>query len=87
MVSGIAPIAPASGAFGNFTVKNSQFTKIATDGINTYGQWSISDTSFGSIAGNGIVAFSGVTTISGDTFTNIGGSDTYSAGGSFVVLP
>jgi len=87
MVSGIAPVAPASGAFGNFTVKNSQFTKIATDGINTYGQWSISDTSFGSIAGNGIVAFSGVTTISGDTFTNIGGSDTYSAGGSFVVLP
>jgi len=64
---------------------NSQFTNIATNGVETYGQWSISNTSFGSIVGDGIVADFGVTTVSGDTFANIGGSDMYSAGGSFVV--
>ena len=50
------------------------------------GQWNISNTSFGSIAGNGVQADSGVTTVSRDTFSNIGGSNMYSAGGSFVVL-
>jgi hypothetical protein len=87
MWAGIAPYAPVSGAFNDFTVTNSQFTNIATNGIETYGQWNVFNTSFGSIAGNGIVADSGVTAISADTFTNIGGSDLYSAGGSwsFVV--
>jgi len=33
-----------------------------------------------------IVADFGVTTVSGDEFSNIGGSDMYSAGGSFAVV-
>jgi hypothetical protein len=86
MWAGIAPYLPASGAFDDFTVTNSQFTYIATNGIETYGQWNISNTSFGPIAGSGIVADSGVTTVSGDTFTDIGGSDMYPAGGTFVEL-
>jgi len=86
MWAGIAPYLPTAGVFSDFTVTNSQFTNIATNGIETYGSWNISNTGFGSIAGDGIVADSGVTTVSGDTFTNIGGSDMYSAGGSFVVL-
>ena len=86
MWAGIAPYAPASAAFNDFTVTNSQFTNIATNSVETYGQWSISNTSFGLIAGNGIQADSGVTTVSRDTFANIGGSDMYSTGGTFVVL-
>jgi hypothetical protein len=89
MWSGIAPYAPISGAFKGFTVSNSQFTNIGTNGIETYGQWTIYNTSFGSIAGSGIVADSGVTTVStvsANTFTNIGGSNMYSAGGTFVIL-
>jgi hypothetical protein len=86
MWAGISLYQPAAGVFTDFTVTNSQFTNIATNGIETYGQCNISNTSFASIAGNGIVADSEVTTVSGDTFTNIGGSDMYSAGGSFVVL-
>jgi hypothetical protein len=85
MWAGIAPYEPAAGVFTYFTVTNSQFTNIGTNGIETYGQWNVSNTSFQSIAGNGIVADSGVTTVSGDTFANIGGSDMYSNGGSFVV--
>jgi len=85
MWAGIAPYAPASGVFDRFAITNSQFTNIATNAVETYGQWNISDTSFGWIAGNGIMADSGVTTVSGNTFTNIGGSNMYSAGGSFVV--
>jgi hypothetical protein len=86
MWAGIAPYLPASGGFNDFTVSNSNFANIGTNGIETYGQWNVSNTSFGSIAGNGIMADSGVTTVSGDTFTNIGGSNMYSAGGTFVVL-
>ena len=86
MSAGISLYQPAAGTFSDFTVTNSQFTNIATNGVETYGTWMISNTSFGSIVGNGIVADSGVTTVSGNTFTNIGGSDMYSAGGSFVVL-
>jgi hypothetical protein len=85
-MTGIAPYVPASSASNDFSVTNSQFTNIATNGIETYGQWNISNTSFGSIAGNGIVSDSGLTTVSADTFTNIGGSDMFSAGGIFVVL-
>jgi len=86
MWSGIAPYLPISSSFTNFTVTNSEFTNISTNGVETYGQWTISNTSFASIVGNAIVADFGVTTVSGDTFTNVGGSDTSSAGGSFVVL-
>jgi hypothetical protein len=86
MWAGIAPYAPAAGAFNDFTVTNSQFTNITTNGIETFGQWNISNTSFGSIGGSGIQADSGITTVSRDKFANIGGSDMYSAGGSFVVL-
>jgi hypothetical protein len=86
MWAGIAPYLPVSGAFTDFNLSNSVLTNIATNGVETYGQWNISDTSFESIAGNGIVADFGVTTVSGDTFTNIGGSNMSSAGGSFVVL-
>lgn len=86
MWAGIAPYEPATGACSDFTVTNSQFTNIGTNGIESYGQWNVFRTSFQSIAGNGIVADTGVTTVSEDAFTNIGGSDMYSAGGSFVVL-
>jgi hypothetical protein len=86
MWAGIAPYLPAAGAFNDFTVRNSQFTNIGTNGIETYGSWNVFYTSFGSIAGNAIMSDSGVTTVSGDTFTEIGGADMYSAGGTFVVL-
>lgn len=84
MWAGIAPYLPMSGAFDNFTVTNSKFRNIRTNGIETYGSWTVSNTNFESIAGNGIMADSGVTTVSADTFTNIGGSDMSSAGGTFV---
>jgi hypothetical protein len=84
MWAGIAPYLPAAGAFNDFTATNSQFTNIATNGIETFGQWNIFNSSFRSIAGNGIRADSGVTTVSGDTFTNIAGKDLYSGGGTFV---
>jgi hypothetical protein len=83
--AGIAPYLPAFGAFNDFTVTNSHFTNVATNGIETFGQWSVVDNRFESIAGSGIVADSGVTTVSENRFTNIG-TDMYSAGGSFVVL-
>lgn len=86
MWAGIAPYLPVSGAFTDFNLSNSVLTNIATNGVETYGQWNVSNTSFERIAGDGIVADFGVTTVSGDTFANIGGSDMYSAGGSFVVL-
>jgi hypothetical protein len=86
MWAGIAPYLPASGEFSDFTVTNSHFTNIATNGIETFGQWSVVNNRFESIAGNGIVADSGATTVSENRFTNIGGSDMYSAGGSFVEL-
>jgi hypothetical protein len=79
----LAPAAP--GAFNDITVTNSHFTNIGTNGIESYGQWNVFNTSFQSIAGNGIMSDSGVTTVSGNTFTNIGGSDMYSNGGSFVI--
>ena len=86
MWAGIAPYAAVSGAFNDFTVTNSHFTNIATNGIESFGQWSVVNNRFESIAGSGIVADSGVTTVSENRFTNIGGTDMYSAGGSFVVL-
>src|ERR1035438_6348255 len=86
MWAGIAASLPASGEFSDFTVTNSHFTNIATNGIETFGQWSVVNNRFESIAGNGIVADSGATTVSENRFTNIGGSDMYSAGGSFVEL-
>jgi len=86
MWAGIAPYLPATGAFSDFKVTNSQFINVATNGVETYGLWNISNSTFGSIDGNGIVADSGVTTVSGNIFTNIGGTDLYSAGGTFVVL-
>ncbi len=86
MWAGIAPYLPAPGAFNDFTVTNSQFSNIGTNGIETYGAWSVLNTSFESVFGNGIQADSGVTTVSADTFSNIRGSNMYSAGGTFVVL-
>jgi hypothetical protein len=86
MWAGIAPYEPAAGAYTDFTLTNSQFMNIGTNGIESYGQWNVSKSSFQSIAGNGIMSDSGVTAVSGNTFTNIGGSDMYSNGGSFVAL-
>jgi hypothetical protein len=68
MWAGIAPYLPASGGFRDFTMTNLQFTTsppMASKPMANYGQWSISNTGFGSIAGDGIVADSGVTTVSG----------------------
>lgn len=82
---GIEPVAPAA-AFTDFTITNSNFTNIATNGIETYGAWTILDTIFENVAQNGIFNPFGVTTVSGNTFTNVGGSDMLSGGGSFVEL-
>jgi hypothetical protein len=82
----VAHYLPASGAFNDFTVTNSQFTNIGTNGIETCVSLCLMEclphfhTSFGSIAGNVIMSDSGVTTVSGDTFTEIGGADMYSPG-------
>jgi len=84
MWAGIAPYAAVSGAFNDFTLTNSHFTNIATNGIETFGQWSVVDNRFESIAGSGIVADSGVTTVSENRFTNVG-TDMYPNGGTFVV--
>ncbi len=86
MWAGIAPSAPVPGSSGNFRLMNSQFTNIGTNGVETYGQWSIRNTSFGSIIDSAIVADPGVVTVFGNTFTGIGVTDMYSAGGSFVEL-
>lgn len=82
---GLAPYLPAPGSFGGVSVTGSQFTNIATNAIETYGDWNISNASFASIAGNGIVNPSGVTAVYGNTFTDIGGSNMLSTGGTFVV--
>ena len=44
MWAGIAPNLPDSATFGDFTIGNSQFSKIGTDAISTYGQWKIIQT-------------------------------------------
>jgi hypothetical protein len=84
MWAGIAPYLPDSATFGDFTIENSQFSKIGTDAISTYGQWTISTSTFASVVGNGIVNPFGATTVSGDTFLDIGGTDMLSTGGTFV---
>ncbi len=82
--AGIATYLPDSATFGDFTIENSQFSKIGTDAISTYGQWTISTSTFASVVGNGIVNPLGVTLVSGDTFLDIGGTDMLSTGGTFV---
>jgi hypothetical protein len=84
MWAGIAPYLPDSTAFTDFTVMNSQFSNIGTDAITTYGQWKVFTSTFTSVSGNGIVNPFGVTTVSGDTFLDIGGTDMLSTGGTFV---
>ncbi len=84
MWAGIAPYLPDSATFGDVTIGNSQFSKIGTDAISTYGQWKISTSTFASVVGNGIVNPFGITTVSGDTFFDIGGTDMLSTGGTFV---
>lgn len=83
MWAGIASILPVSGAFDDYTVRNSKFGNIPTNAIETYGGWSISGSSFLSLRGNGIANPFGVTTVCGNTFTGIGGSDMLSMGGTF----
>lgn len=82
---GIKPVIPAA-EFTDFSITDSKFTNIATNGIETYGAWTILNTSFENIVQNGIFNPFGVTTVSGNTFTNIGGSNMLSGGGSFVEL-
>jgi hypothetical protein len=82
---GIKPVVPSS-RFTDFTITNSTFTNIATNGIETYGTWTVLNTSFENISQNAIFNPFGVTTVSGDTFTNVGGSDMLSGGGSFAEL-
>ena len=84
MWAGISPLLPDSAIFGGFSVINSQFSGIGTDGITTYGLWKISTSRFTNIKGNGIVNPFGVTTVSGNTFVNIKGSNMLSTGGTFV---
>ena len=85
MWAGIVPYLPDATTFRHFTVTDSQLTNIATTGIEAYGNWSISNTVFGSIDGDAIVSVFGTTTVIADTFTNIGGNDTYEDGGTIVV--
>jgi hypothetical protein len=84
MWAGVAPYLPDSATFSDFTIGNSQFSRIGTDAISTYGQWKISTSTFASVVGNGIVNPFGVTTVSGNTFMDIGGTDLLSTGGTFV---
>jgi hypothetical protein len=84
MWAGIAPYLPDSESFGNFRLTNSVFQNIGSDAIETWGPWSIMNSEFTSVAGNGIVNPFGVTTVGGNTFSNISGNDTLSTGGSFV---
>lgn len=84
MWTGIAPYLPDSTVFTDFTVTNSQFANIETDAVTTYGNWNIFQSTFTSVAGNGIVNPFGVTTVSGNTFLQIGGIDMLSTGGTFV---
>ena len=87
MWAGIRPYLPSSGAFTGFRAADSEFTKIATNAIETYGHWNVMNSTFDSVAGNGIYNPFGVTEVSGNTFTNIGGSDLDAAGGTFVTVP
>lgn len=82
---GIEPVTP-SATFTDFTLTNSDFTNIATNGIETYGTWTVLNTRFENIVQNGIFNSFGVTTVLGNTFTNVGGSDMLSGGGSFLEL-
>jgi len=85
--AGIAPYDVVSGAFDNFSVSNSDFTNIATNAIESYGSWTVTDSTFTGIGGDGILNIGGVATVSGNVFTNIGGSNMSSNGGTFVQGP
>jgi len=82
---GIKPVVPAA-TFTDFRITNSNFTNIATYGIETYGAWTVLNTRFDNIVQNAIFNPFGVTTVSGNTFTNVGGSDMLAGGGTFVEL-
>jgi hypothetical protein len=84
MWAGIAPYSPSVGIF---TINCSQFRNIATTAIETYGNWNISNTTFDSVGGSAILNNFGVTSLSGDIFTGIGGSDWEAAGGTFAFSP
>ena len=83
MWAGIDPILLVSGAFDDYTVRNSKFGNIPTNAIETYGGWKHIRQQLPVPAGNGIANPFGVTTVCGDTFTGIGGSDMLSTGGTF----
>jgi hypothetical protein len=85
--TGIESYAPAAGVFTGFTVLNSDFVGIATNAIQTYGDWTVDNSNFQSVAGDGIVNAFGVTNLSADTFSSIGGQDLDAAGGVFNVAP
>lgn len=85
MWKGIAPYLPASSGLNGFTIDTSNFENIETDAVETFGAWNISGSQFKSIAGNGIVNPNGITTVYGNTFTNIGGTDMLPEGGSFIL--
>lgn len=85
MWAGIAPYLPVSGVFRYFTVTNSHFTNIASNAIETYDSWELSDNTFVSV-GNGIVNPFGVTMIGGNTFSAVSGGEMLSVGGIFVAL-
>jgi hypothetical protein len=85
MWAGIAPYLPSQDFFADFHVTNSHFSGIATNGIQTFGSWSVAGSTFDSIGGDGILNTYGVTAVASDTFTNIGGTNLGEDGGTFTV--
>lgn len=84
MWSGIVPLIAEPASFSNFTITNSQFNKIWSNAVQTFGTWSIGNSRFAFVAGDAIVNSFGVTTLHGDTFIVVSGSELFSGGGSFV---
>ncbi len=88
MWAGIAPYLPVPGAFSQFIVTNALFSDIATNAVQTFGDWTVHDSTFRSVQGDGILNTFGVTDVSGNTFINIGGKDLDAEdGASFTGTP
>ena len=83
MWAGIAPNTPESGFVNDFRIVNSQFTNIATNAIESYGRWNVSNCSFIAITETALLNDSGVMFVSNNTFASVG-TNLYSNGGTFA---
>jgi hypothetical protein len=69
----------------NGTLTNVSGVNISYDAFWNNGSWQMSNIFLNTVAGNGVVALGGVTTIKGTSFTNIAGSAFVEMGGQIVV--